>query len=253
MGGFGLTAGSIGISALQSFIGGRGARKQAQAQAALQKAQHYQQNAREYAQLTESIKAQGRQNEAVAKAEAYTMSNLLSNKGAMKLRDSQLQSVIARNKLMLRRSGKTAQSGAAADAAALGAIGNSVEAMQRDIQKNVDTAMSDLEETRRNQVYDFNRQAEVMFTQFYQNPTEIDTSEINPAFLPQDPIMIGSTAGHGGGFLPHLIASGLNFTANHLMQEWSLDLQKPNASSAGGITFPPQYQGTQQSYPYRGY
>lgn len=240
-------AGQIGFNALTSFIGGRSAYKNQQAQVAIQRAQAYQSQAREYAQLTESIKAVGRQNEALVRAEAYTFSNLLSNKGAMELRDSQLKRVMARNKLMLRREGTGAVGSIVAEQGALGAVGASAQAMQNDVRKKVDEAMNELSEQRTNQVYDLHRQNEVMFTQFYQNQQMVDDSTINEAFLPQDPIMLGAGSGGMGKFLPHLIASGIGFGANHYAQQWMLDLNNSNSRSVGNPQFAPK---TNVSTPY---
>lgn len=245
-----LAASSIGVNALQSFVGGRSAYKQQQANVAMQRAQAYQNQAREYAQLTESIKAQGRYNEAVTQAEAYNFSNTLHNQGTMQLRDAQLKGVMARNKLQLRTEGRGAVGSIAVGQASVGAVGASARAMQQDVQKQVGTALSDLEQQRQNQVYDLHSQNQAMWTQFYQNQTKIDDSTINEAFLPQDPIILGTGSGSGGKFLPHLIASGISFGTNEMMQNWSLGLNQSNQKQSSQPVFS-QGGGTATAYPYR--
>ncbi|MGL5262489.1 MAG: virion core protein, T7 gp14 family [Bacteroides sp.] len=247
----GLALTKIGVDAGLSYLQGKSAYKQQQAQVAIQKANAYQSMAREYAQLTASVKAVGRQNEAIGKAEAYTFSNMLGNKGALELRDAQLRGVMARNKAQLRTDGSTNKATLTAQAGAVGAVGASVNAMQRDISKKVDQALTDLSQQRTNQVYDMNRQNQAMFTQFYQSQQLVDDSQIDEAFLPQMPLILGEGSGRGGKFLPHLIASGISFGANHMMQEWSLGLNKSNQQQSGNPVFS-SGGGTATAYAYRG-
>lgn len=224
---WGYAAGSIGIQALQSFIGGRSAQKQAATQSALNRAQYYQNQTREYASLTESVKAQGRQNQAIVQSEMYNFSNLLSNVGSMELRDAQLRGVMARNKLQLKTDGMTSKASAVAQAGAVGAVGASVQAMQQDVDRKVNEAIADVSAQRVNQRYDNARQQEVMWSNFYQNQVEIDDSTINEAFLPQDIIEIGGGR-NTGKFLPHLIGAGIGFTTNELFNNFALGLKDQN-------------------------
>lgn len=248
---WGLAASSIGVNALQSFIGGKSAHKQASTQSALQKAQYYQNQVREYASLTESIKAQGRQNEALVQSEMYNFSNTLSNIGSMELRDAQLKGVMARNKLQYKTDGMTSKASMAAQAGAVGAVGASVQAMQNDVSKKVDVALADLSNQRVVQSYDNKRQQQAMWTNFYQNQQEIDDSVINEAFLPQEMIEIGGGR-NVGKFLPHLIGAGLTFGAGHLADQYRLGLSKANAPAP--VRGQPQfkeYGSKSKSYAYK--
>lgn len=217
----------IGLKAVQSYLSARSARKQAATQSALQKAQHYQNQTREYASLTQSVKAQGRQNEAIVQSELYNFSNTLSNIGAMEFRDAQLRGVMARNKLQLKTDGMTSKASAAAQAGAVGAVGASVMAMQQDVDRKVNEAIADVSAQRVNQQYDKSRQQEVMWASFYQNQVEIDDSKIDEAFLPQDMIEIGG--GSRGGFLPHLVGAALGFGAQELQRNFALGLSESNS------------------------
>lgn len=254
--------GSIGVSALQSFIGSSSERKQAQTQNYLQKAQIYQQQGREYAQLTNSLKQVGRQNEAIVQAETYNYANLLDNVGALNLRDAQLKQMMSRNKVKLRTDGMSSKASMVAQSSAVGAVGASVNAMQRDVDKKLGDALGDLSQQRQIQSYDNARQQQAMWTSFYQNQVKIDDSEIDEAFLPQEPIDIGSASGGGrGGFLNHLIGAGLDFSMQHMMKSFALGLNEPNNKVPAlnlisqpmrdnGVYFR-EYPSKSQSYGYR--
>lgn len=250
---WGMAAGSIGINALQSFIGSSAARKQAATQSALQKAQYYQNQTREYASLTQSVQAQGRQNDAIVQSELYNFSNTLSNIGAMEFRDAQLRGVMARNKLQLKTDGMTSKASAAAQAGAVGAVGASVMAMQQDVDRKVNEAIADVSAQRVNQQYDKSRQQEVMWANFYQNQVEIDDSTIDEAFLPQDMIEIGG--GSRGGFLPHLIGAGLGFGVQELQRNFALGLSESNPKLISQPTYDSpvfnDYNSRSKSYAYR--
>lgn len=259
-----MAAAAIGVQALQSFAGGRSASKQAATQQALAKAQNYQNQAREYASLTQSVKAQGRQNEAIVQSEMYSFSNTLSNIGAMEFRDAQLRGVMARNKLQLKTDGMSSKASAAAQAGAVGAVGASVMAMQQDVDRKVNEAIADVSAQRVNQRYDKSRQQEVMWSSFYQNQVEVDDSTIDEALLPQDMIEIGGNS-NAGKFLPHLIGAGANFGVQHMMQNFALG-SKSNAPAGGQRNVPPlelisqpmydspvfkDYNSRSKSYAYR--
>lgn len=214
----------IGFQALGSFWGSRGARKQAQTQNYLSQAQAYQNQAREFAQLRESVMQQGRVNEAIAKTEAYNLGNMLSNRGAMSLADSQLRQAMSQTKLQLRTEGRSAKGSIETQAGAVGAVGASVRAMQSNVDKQMNKTLADVSQARRNQIYDNRSQARAMFTQYAQSIREIDTSEIDSAFLPQDPINLNRYGMGSGGFLPHLIGASLSVGGSYAMDSWSLDL-----------------------------
>lgn len=217
----------IGVNALQSFIGSRSANKMADAQYAIQQAQAYQQQSREYANLTERLRQQSDYNESVIKTEGYNFSNLLSNVGAMELRDAQLRGVMLRNKQQLGIEGAVGKAAASVEASAVGAMGRSVKAVQQDLDKKISSGLFQVEEQRANQIYDNQRQQEVMWRSFKQNQQEVDDSEIDPIFLPQDPIMLQGGGGRGG-FLPHLIGAGLSFAGDQLFKNFELGLKDAN-------------------------
>lgn len=224
----------IGLSALSSFLGSGVQRYQQRAQAAQQGSQAYLGGIGEIKQLSKMLDQQGKQNEFTLKADQYNFVNAQYNSGLAGVQDAMSRRLAAKNSHLVQRTGALELGTAAANSAAVGTIGSSVQAVSQDIQRNTDRGLNEVEERREIERDQFNQSVRSLYTNYYQTQQFIDDTLPD---VPDNPRIYAGSSGGGNSFLTHLGGAAINSGLNFLSDKIKLGLgAKPTQAPAPKLT-----------------
>ncbi len=163
-----------------SVLGAGSSAKAAQVQQRVQAANQYQQNLitqeREYKQLQQALTNQGRQNEAIAKADIQSLINTNFTAGLLNLQRAMQKQQTAGD---INRIGKTrlqALATSEVSAAATGTVGASVNAVAGDIQMKMGEAEIDARVQNDMNTMTLDTQLRNLYTQYRDTQQQVDTS-----------------------------------------------------------------------------
>lgn len=223
-----MMAAQVGISALSGILGGGGGvqRYQAKAQAAQQRSQAYLNGIGEIKQLSKMLDVQGKQNESILKADNFNFVQTQYNTGLAQVQDALSRKAATRNSGLVRRMGTQQAGSTAANAAAAGAIGASVQAVAQDINRDTNQGLQDIESQRVLERDQFHQSVRSLYTNYSQSQQEIDDTLPD---IPEDPRVFSGYTPPRVGIGQHIAGAVINTGMNYLNAQISLGLgSKPS-------------------------
>lgn len=224
---WGPMAAQVGLGALQSFFGGRAESYYARGNQYAQQAQALANRAAETQQLTQQMQLQGRQNEAIAKADIQTLINTNMQAALLGINLSAQKRAAAQNRVAVKRNSAAAVGEAMTDAAAAGTIGSSVQAVTNDIRRQSADANAAIADQRDADSFNYQVSVEQLYRGYQQGEPAYDSSI--PQSLP--PLIMGRIAPKPQGFGSALLGSAFNVGAEYLTARMSLGMGKQSSSA----------------------
>lgn len=155
---FWMLAAQVGMSAMQSALGGRSAA------------------AAKNAELAQRYEQTRLQNEETARANALNLTNVMFNTGLQDVQEGMAKQQNLRNRLSLGIAEKVDQSEISLNQAASGAVGASADAVMNDIQLKYNEANEELARQRQLEQFQHASGKQQAYTEYWQNLGKIDTS-----------------------------------------------------------------------------
>lgn len=213
-------AAQVGIGALQSFFGGRTEAIYARADQYANQAQALANRSAETQQLTQQMQLQGRQNDAIAKADIQSLINTNMQAALLGINLSAQKRAQAANRVAVKRNKAASVGAAMTDAAAAGTIGASVQAVTNDIARQSANANAALADQGDADNFNYQVSVEQLYRGYEQGVPMLDQSM--PQSLP--PLVMGRIAPKSQGIGSALMGSALNVGANYLTSRMNLGL-----------------------------
>lgn len=241
----------IGLSALGSFLGSDSTAKyQARMQNAMQGSQAYLGGISELRSLSNMLATQKKQNEAVMQADEYNFVNTQYQTGLAQLQDALSRKAAGANRSLVRRAEVNEVGSIMANSAAAGVVGASVDSVLRDVQKNTERSLVDVDGQRELERNAYYQEVYTLYTGYYQNQQEIDDTLPD---VPDDPRVYPSVIPKGPSFGQHLAGAAINAGVNHFQAKAKLDLgPKPYSVGSqfrsGGTLHSPSSMNVSRSY-----
>ena len=226
---WGALAGQIGVAAIGSFLGGGGVAKyNMRAQQAQQASQAYLQGIGEIRQLSRALDVQAEQNQKVMRADMYNWVNTQYMQGLAQLQDSLSRRTASDNFHKIHRGERVDVAAASVQQAATGTVGASADAALRAIARNHDTVRAQVEMQRLMERDAYYQEVRGMYTQYYQNQLEIDTTLPD---VPEDPRIYRAPVPGSQGFGQHLLGAAVQVGTSHLGDMFRVGLGNSGSSS----------------------
>jgi len=201
---FWMLAAQVGMSVMQSAMGGK---KEAAAKNA------------ELAQRYEQTRLQ---NEETARANALNLTNVMFNTGLQDVQEGMAKQQNLRNRLSLGIAEKVDQSEISLNQAASGAVGASADAVMNDIQLKYNEANEELARQRQLEKFQHASGKQQAYTEYWQNLGKIDTSGkgLGTAGTNMGTHFLGGLANVGMSYMSRKIELGLgNKPSNNIQLE----------------------------------
>src|SRR5690625_2388206 len=226
-----LMAGQIALSAIGSFLSGGVAKYNARAQQAQQASQAYLQGINEIRQLSKALELQGHQNEKIMQADEYNFVNTRYMAGLAGVQDALSRKITARNQSLISRGERIDLGTASAESAAAGTIGASANAVMQNIRRNNDSIRVEVQEQRELERDSYYQEVRSLYTNYYQNQQEIDTTLPD---VPDNPRLYRAPI-QNAGFGAHLLGAAVDVGSSYLSNMVSLGSKPMDPRLAGRV------------------